>query len=49
MKAKSLINRKSNVRSFIVTIQGANMNPGVPQCKNCWKWGHATGVMNLSP
>ena len=18
------------------------MNPGVPQCKNCWKWGHAT-------
>ena len=16
------------------------MNPGVPQCKNCWKWGH---------
>jgi len=18
------------------------MNPGVPQCKNCWKWGHTT-------
>ena len=18
------------------------MNPGVPQCKNCWKWGHLT-------
>ena len=18
------------------------MNPGVPQCKNCWKWGHST-------
>ncbi len=18
------------------------MNPGIPQCKNCWKWGHAT-------
>ena len=23
-------------------IRGANMNPGVPQCKNCWKWGHST-------
>ena len=20
------------------------MNPGVPQCKNCWKWGHMVGV-----
>ena len=20
----------------------SNMNPGVPQCKNCWKWGHVT-------
>ena len=18
------------------------MNPGIPQCKNCWKWGHIT-------
>jgi len=18
------------------------MNTGVPQCKNCWKWGHIT-------
>ena len=18
------------------------MNPGIPQCKNCWKWGHST-------
>ena len=18
------------------------MNPGIPQCKNCWKWDHTT-------
>ena len=41
-KAKMLINRCFNVGRYIVTIQGANMNPGVPQCKNCWKWGHMT-------
>ena len=39
---KTLINRCFNVRRYIATIQGANMNPGVPQCKNCWKWGHMT-------
>ena len=39
---KMLINRCFNVGKYITTIQGANMNPGVPQCKNCWKWGHAT-------
>jgi len=37
MKAKDLINRCFNVRSFITTIRGANTNPGVPQCKNCWR------------
>ena len=40
--AKMLINRCFNVGNFIATIRGANMNPGVPQCKNCWKWGHTT-------
>jgi len=40
--AKMLINRYFNVGSYITTIQEANMNPGIPQCKNCWKWGHAT-------
>ena len=40
--AKMLINRCFNVSNFIITIRGANMNPRVPQCKNCWKWGHAT-------
>jgi len=40
--AKMLINRCFNVSNFIATIRGANMNPRVPQCKNCWKWGHTT-------
>ena len=36
-KAKGLINWCFNVRRFIVTVRMANMNPGIPQCKNCWK------------
>jgi len=40
--AKMLINRCFNIGRYIATICGANMNPGVPQCKNCWKWGHMT-------
>ena len=40
--AKMLINRCFNVGKYIATIRGANMNPGVPQYKNCWKWGHTT-------
>ena len=40
--AKMLINRCFNVGNYIATIRGANMNLGVPQCKNCWKWGHST-------
>ena len=35
-----LINRCFNVEWYIATIWRANMNPGIPQCKNCWKWGH---------
>ena len=23
------------------------MNPGVLQCKNCWKWGYMTGVCHI--
>ena len=46
-KAKSLINRKFNIGSSITTIHGTNMNPGVPQCKNCWKWGHMSGVCRI--
>ena len=40
--AKTLINRCFNVSSYITTIRGMNMNPGVLQCKNYWKWGHTT-------
>jgi len=40
--AKLLINRCFNVGNNITMIRGANMNLGVPQCKNCWKWGHST-------
>ena len=39
--AKMLINRCFNVGNYIATIRGANMNPSVPLCKNCWKWGYA--------
>ena len=41
---KMLINRCFNVGNYIVTIQGANINPGVPQCKN---WGHATFLCRI--
>ncbi len=40
--AKLIINCCFNVSSFIATIHSANMNPGIVQCKNCWKWGHTT-------
>ena len=46
-KAKNLINRRFNIVNFIITIQGANMNSGMPQCKNCWKWGHIAGVYRI--
>ena len=39
---KILINMYFNVGNYITTIQGANMNLGVPQYKNCWRWGHST-------
>jgi len=46
-KAKTIINRRFNVDSFIATVQEANMNPGVPLCKNYWKWGHLSGVYRI--
>ena len=45
--AKILINRCFNIGNYITTIQGANMNPSVPQCKNCWKWGHTTFLYRI--
>ena len=47
INAKKIINRHFNVGSIVTTIERANMNPGVPQCKNCWKWGHTVGVCHI--
>ena len=35
--AKNIINCQFNIGWFIITIHGTNMNPEVPQYKNCWK------------
>ena len=45
--AKKIINRYFNVGSLITTVHGTNMNPGVLQCKNCWKWGHTARVCHI--
>jgi len=36
-KAKLLINHSFNLGRHITTVRATNMNPGVPQCHNCWK------------
>ena len=41
-KAKLLINHFFNYGRSIATIRDTNMNLGVSQCHNCWKWGYAT-------
>ena len=41
-KLKSIINWQFNVGSFIATICDTRVSSGIPQCKNCWKWGHLT-------
>ena len=46
-KAKGLINRCFNIGSYIATIHGINMNLGILQYKNCWKWRHITGACKL--
>jgi len=48
-KAKGLINQCFNVRRYITTIRGANMNPGIPQCKYYWKCGHTTYLFLQNP
>ena len=40
--AKNIINCWFNVGQFIATMHRTNMNLGVPQYKNYWKWGHLT-------
>ena len=46
-KVKGLINRYFNIESFITTIEGTNMNLGIPQCKNYWRWGHTTFLCRI--
>ena len=46
-RAKGLINCCFNVGKYIATIRGTNMNPGVLQCKNCWKWSHTTFLCRI--
>ncbi|KXN91185.1 hypothetical protein AN958_02753 [Leucoagaricus sp. SymC.cos] len=41
-KAKALINKSFNFSNDIATVIACNMHPGVPQCQNCWRWGHIT-------
>ena len=41
-KAKLLINHSFNLGRHIAMVRATNMNPGIPQCHNCWKWGHLT-------
>ena len=41
-KTKLMINHSFNFGRYIATIRGTNMNPGISQCHNCWKWGHST-------
>ena len=44
---EKIINIHFNIGSYIATVYGANMNPGVLQCKNCWKWGHIAGIYHI--
>ena len=41
-KAKTIINQWFNVSRYVATIHGINVNSGVLQYKNCWKWDHST-------
>jgi len=41
-KTKGLINQYFYVMNYITTIREINMNLGVLQCKNCWKWSYVT-------
>jgi len=42
-----LINRSFNIGSHIIIICSTNMNLGVLQCKNCWKWKHTTFACHI--
>ena len=40
--AKNIINHCFNIRQFITTVYGTNINLSIPQYKNCWKWSYST-------
>ena len=44
---RRVINRRFNVGNIVATVRDANMNPGISQCKNCWKWDHLTGICRI--
>ena len=44
---KKIINRCFNVGSYTATVCGANINSGMLQCKNCWKWNYMAGVCHI--
>ena len=44
---KKIINRYFNVESVIAMVRDTNINPGVSQYKNCWKWGHLAEVCRI--
>ena len=44
MKAKLLINKSFNIGYHIATIKETNINSGISQCRNWWKWDHSIFV-----
>ena len=44
---KILINRYFNIRRYIATIHGANINLAIPQYKNCQKQEHSTFMCRI--
>ena len=44
---KMLINRYFNIRSHITMICSINMNPGISQYKNCWRWRYIIFVCHI--
>ena len=44
---KKIINRCFNVGNIVTMVRGANINPSIPQCKNCWKWDYLAGVCRI--
>jgi hypothetical protein len=41
-RAVPFVNHRINIKGWISTIRATQMHPGIPQCHNCWRWGHPT-------